>query len=490
MGGTEGQASRAGSRTWVLVALTVAGAAASLAWWYPISQYDGGIVASAGTFTLHGLVPYLDYWLLYGPLSGLLLAAPLAIAGPTVELLRFLGLAAVVAQAALGARLALRWTHPLAAAALVVAAVVTTPLVMGLELSAWSIAMTLALVALNLRAARAMPLAIGLVVGTTFLARPDVGGYLLLALLVTSKSRGLATGFILVAAPAVAVLVALVPVETLIEQLLWYPLVGPREFRGLPGLEATMPGWVALYSTLSLAVIPRVGIVAGLVHAYRVRSGDIATLAIFAALCQLQTLGRPDLDHLAMASTPAILLIGAITVPDRLRGTALVGLVVGFAFVTSGLAIRSKSLADFDIDRDLVAAVGVTRSVSGREDRIFVGLTSNRFTAANPLIAYYLADRAPGTTTTMYNPGVTTTPERQATMIRELTDSRTDVLILSAVWSGSFEPWNASQYPGSDLLDAYIARNFRTLCDFGSVLVVVRASASMPASCPAPVPRR
>lgn len=487
MGDTLGRASPPESRVSLLAALTVAVATVP-AWWYPFSQYDGGIVASAGTFTLHGLVPYLDYWLLYGPLPGVLLAGPLAVAGPSVELLRFLGLLTVVAQAALGASLALKWTHPLPAIAIVVAAVVTTPLVMGLELSSWSIAMTLALLAFNLRAARATPLIIGLVVGATFLARLDVGGYLLLALLVASRSRGLATGFFLVAVPVVAVLVALIPVQTLIEQLLWYPLVGPREFRGLPGLEATSPANVACFLTVTVAVIPRIAIVGGLLHAYRTRSPDVASLAVFAAMCQAQTLGRPDLDHLAMASAPAILLVAALPVPRGLRGTALIGIVVGASIVTAGLAVRSKSLADHDIDRELVAAVDVTRSVSNRDDRIFVGLTSNRFTAANPLIAYYLADRAPGSRTTMYNPGVATTHERQATMIRELTESGTDVLILSKVWSGAFEPWNASRYPGSDLLDEYIEQHFRKLCDFGSVVVAVRVGADMPTWCPSVVP--
>src|SRR6476659_8446401 len=44
-----------------------------------ISAYDGGISSSAATFTLHGLLPYRDYWLLYGPLSGALLAIPTAL---------------------------------------------------------------------------------------------------------------------------------------------------------------------------------------------------------------------------------------------------------------------------------------------------------------------------------------------------------------------------------------------------------------------------
>src|SRR5262245_25472546 len=43
-----------------------------------LSTFDGGIAASAATFTLHGLLPYRDYWLLYGPLSGLVLALPTA----------------------------------------------------------------------------------------------------------------------------------------------------------------------------------------------------------------------------------------------------------------------------------------------------------------------------------------------------------------------------------------------------------------------------
>ncbi len=52
----------------------------------PLSTYDGGISAAAATFTLHGLLPYRDYWLLYGPLSGFLLAIPTAFLGPSIAL--------------------------------------------------------------------------------------------------------------------------------------------------------------------------------------------------------------------------------------------------------------------------------------------------------------------------------------------------------------------------------------------------------------------
>jgi hypothetical protein len=40
----------------------------------PVSMFDAGINASAGTFILHGLVPYRDFWMLYGPLGGYLAA--------------------------------------------------------------------------------------------------------------------------------------------------------------------------------------------------------------------------------------------------------------------------------------------------------------------------------------------------------------------------------------------------------------------------------
>ena len=67
-----------------------------------LSLYDGGITASAGTFILHGRVPYRDFWLLYGPLTAYVAAALTALFGTNLTVLRGTGIVVVVVTAALG----------------------------------------------------------------------------------------------------------------------------------------------------------------------------------------------------------------------------------------------------------------------------------------------------------------------------------------------------------------------------------------------------
>src|SRR6266542_1652322 len=67
--------------------------------WARLNPFDGGISSSAATFTLHGDLPYRDYWLLYGPLSGWLATAPTALFGPSAVLARLIGLAVIAAHA-------------------------------------------------------------------------------------------------------------------------------------------------------------------------------------------------------------------------------------------------------------------------------------------------------------------------------------------------------------------------------------------------------
>ncbi len=169
----------------------------------PVMPYDGGISASNGTFILHGLVPYRDFWLLYGPLSGYLVAAALLFAPPTVGLLRALGLATVAAQAAAGYALIRGQTTSVVAAVIAVLAAAAPVFFLRLDLSAWSLAMAFALPALVVaRSDRPRaPLLAGLLVGATFLSRLDVGGYLLIALLLVYRKPATLGGFLAVAVP-------------------------------------------------------------------------------------------------------------------------------------------------------------------------------------------------------------------------------------------------------------------------------------------------
>ncbi len=254
----------------------------------------------------------------------------------------------------------------------------------------------------------------------------------------------------------------LVPVESLFEQLVWYPLVGTRAYRAV-SLEASLDGPNAIFGSILVGWLPRAAILlTGSLVALRRRRG-LGALTIFALLCQLQTLGRADLPHLAQAAGPALLLTAA-WFPARPRRRWAWS--VGFATLASGqVALLLLSLGWLVVppsayERDLGTAVDRVRSLTAPGETIFVGLTANRYTYSNPLLAYYLADRPPGTTSTMYNPGITNTDSHQREMIRNLVASGTKVALLDSYFADFCESANLSCVPGPQTLDDHLSATF------------------------------
>lgn len=449
----------------------------------PWNHFDGGITASAATFTLHGLLPYRDYWLLYGPLAGWLLAVPTALFGPSVDLTRLAGLGVLAGQAAVVYHLCRRWAQPFPAILLAVVASLLVGVFVGLEMTSWPLAMTLALLGLALRLGPRRPLLAGVLIGLAFLGRLDVGAYALVAALLLPDRRRVLVGFGLCVVPVALVLITFVPIGSLIEQLVWYPLVGPRQFRGMASLDLLMPMSIAVPLTVVLAVVPRVAIAASAVRGLTGRP-ELLAIAAFAALCQLQTLGRGDAAHLAVAIPPAIVLIAA-NLPSTGR-LALLGVSIAapplfaVAVVFMSMALGGSTPKDLALQR----SVAVIRQATDPETSVFVALVSNRYTTGNAMLAYFLTDRPPGSRWTMFNPGVTNTDATQSMIVADLEASRTNVMILDVWGADVFEESNDSRIPGSTILDRYLDAQFRTWCDFGAYRVAVRTSWNADGSCP------
>jgi hypothetical protein len=501
LGSREGPAIRlpvfsTASRTsaWTLLAVAIVAAIGSVNFGGFISAYDGGIGASSATFLLHGLLPYRDYWLLYGPASGVLIAIPTWVFGPSIELARVIGLAALCAQAAVAFRLARVWAAPGPAVALSIAAVVMLPALLGLDASAWLIAMTFALMAIYLSVGTGRSgVLVGLLVGLAFLSRLDVGVYALVATLLPRDRTKVLIGFAVIAIPFIAYLVVTTPVAALVEQLIWYPIVGPRQFRGVadPGIAMGQPAATIL--TLPLILIPRLAIALATIRLARQAvqrswssgSTGLLGLVVFAAACQLQTLGRGDYGHFAQAATPAILLL-SLWFPTALPDASRFAMVaVTFAScVVVGLAGHRFQLDTTAYDPNLRTASAWIKGATRPDERIFVGLTSNRYTIMNPLIVYYLADRAPGVRDTMFNPGVTNTDWGQARMVDDLASSDTPYLVLDRVYADQHEMTADGRTPGSTRLDEYIGAHYRTICDMGTLVILARNDRPEPSACP------
>lgn len=471
----------------------------------PISGYDGGLAGSAGTFMLHGAVPYRDFWWLYGPAAPVVVAIPTALLGPSLLLLRLLGLALVGILTGL-TYAALRDRVPHGAAALIsVGATSAVTHLVGLEISAWSLALVLALAGLNLRGregGRHRALLAGILVGLAFAARLDVGGYALLAGLIAGDRRRFATGFVAIAAPLAGLALMTTPLSDLVEQLIWFPLIGTRQFRGLPLPEiingAVVQAYVAFVAVL---VIPKMAIAIAAIRIAlgRDRSTLLLILTAFAALVQLQTIGRADFYHQAQAAVPGYLVLGLsgagalARVRGRIPRREAYRRLAAFAGVASACAL-SLVLGAFSLltaergelspdERGLVAGIRTLALNSTRDKPVFVGLTTNRITLLNDVLAYYLADRRAGVRVAMFNPGVTNTDRVQTEMAAQLATNGTELLLLNDVPALVMEPSNDSAILGSTILDDAIARDFVEVCRYGPIRILARRGVSPAVRC-------
>jgi hypothetical protein len=129
-------------------------------------------------------------------------------------------------------------------------------------------------------------------------------------------------------------------------------------------------------------------------------------------------------------------------------------------------------------DESFVAGVRTIDANSSRDDRIFVGLTSHRYTVVNPMLAYYLADRSSAVRVAMFNPGVTNTEPVQREMVANLKAANAQIMLLDDRFADSFEASNDSRIPGSEVLDDYIALEYEEVCRFGGTRIfAIRARA-------------
>src|SRR6266511_18667 len=143
---------------------------------------------------------------------------------------------AVVGQAVVGYLLVRRVVAPLPAAVVSVVGALALVAFNLLDLPAWSLALLAATGALLLASGEAHGVLwrAGALAGLAFLFRLDVGGYVLLSLLVGTRKVRPALAFTAVVLPFAAWLLATVPLQDLTRQLLWYPLVGQKRYHDTP----------------------------------------------------------------------------------------------------------------------------------------------------------------------------------------------------------------------------------------------------------------
>lgn len=103
---------------------------------------------------------------------------------------------------------------------------------------------------------------------------------------------------------------------------------------------------------------------------------------------------------------------------------------------------------------------------------IFVGLTDSRHSMFSPTVLYYLLGHAPCGRYLEYEPGLEDTAPIQRQIIASLAHCPWVVLRKGAFW---YEP-NSSQRIGSNLLNLYLRRHYRTVVDTATYQVCRRCS--------------
>lgn len=454
-----------------------------------ISAYDGGLAGGAGTQLLHGSLPYRDFWWLYGPGAPVVAALFTMALGPSLLLLRILGLALVAVQAGCAYGFLTRRAPHIWAGLIAIGATVLSTYFIGLDLSAWSLALTLALAGLVARDDTRRGSAIaGLLIGAAFATRFDVGAYAFIAGLLLPNRRPFAVGMLAIAVPTVTLALAWAGPVSLYEQIMWFPVIGTREFRALPIPEVDNGARFMAFAAVIIG--PKLAIAAGAARVLRGGADGLVAALVFAALCQLQTLGRADFIHQAQAALPAYIVlgltagptlqrrIGSVTWRTRLHRLSVFGsvsILVATGFVFAGWSVINVERGPMPADeRALVSSVRTLLASTVGSEPVYVGLTSHRFTLANDVIVYYLADRRSGVQQMMFNPGVTNTDRVQQQMIDDLVASGTAVILLDGLNEGMVEQSNRSAVPGSERLDEFIARTFVVACEFGPFRVMAR----------------
>jgi hypothetical protein len=477
-----------------------------------ISPHDEGLMLQAGARIAHGQWPYRDFWANYPPGQLLVLAALYKIFGGSLLAWRVVRVAIDATVSLLAYRLARRRVPESYAliAWLAVAGAMAFPTGPGPGPPA--IALTLA----ALLAARRQPLAGALLAGLACLFRFEIGIAAVLGVLLEVRAGTRARVFAAAAATALATLAAffvVAPGAMLHDTFGFYDIQGlqrlpfPLSYHGplRPNklLEFYIPlilvlglaVWgLALAAQLRMAVVARRMLPSRLAGPARAVAPDLAALSIaplgLVGLAYL--LGRTDEFHLIplAVALPIMLAIAAAAQPVRpLRFALLLALSL---IALHGLDRRAGDL----LHPPALAAVPGTagdgvqtdpadaRSLASLErtvamltrpgEPVFIANPRHDLVHAGDPLLYVLLDHPNPTRYDVMQPGVVTTASVQREIVRELSGSRTRVVVR---WldprATLIEPNGAGRSSGVRILDHFLAARFRAYTRYGSYEVLL-----------------
>ena len=473
----------------------------------PLNVYDEGIILAGADRILQGQVPYRDFWSMYPPGQFYTLALLFKLFGPSVLVERIYGIIVRSLLAMSGflvtKKLGFSYGAAIVGWAMALLWTVSTwfpacPIYMALLVIYASIALFLHY--LGKREARWL-LWSGLTIALSATFRHDLGGMaavvMLVALLMIKLTRtegswrpmvtylGGGLSFGLPVALCFAVTVGIGPIW---DQLIATPADVMPRFRWIP-----YPPYS--FETLAFYLFPivlGVGFLVSLILILKSKRRDTPAYGLFVLsltgiLFLNQVRVRSDEIHLFPAAIAGIVLLpGLVSLLLSLSPKATK--IVAFALVVVASALFVGRASDWiesfaerrfvtlerstvaragfaTMDQDLADVIAFIQGNTAEDEAIYVGVKNHDQFLINDTIIPFLADRPYATRYHELHPGVTTTADVQKEIIQELENVPARLIVLRpGYW---VEPNETSIDAGIDLLDRYIAENYRLVHQVG-----------------------
>lgn len=479
--------------------------------------FDEGILATDSYLVTRGLVPYRDFYCIYGFGELYVGAALLKVLGHTLTAVRLIRFGAHVAVVTLAFLVAWRIGRSR------LLAFATAILITGLLGSNGDLALAVSLMSLPfgatflLRGDRRSLIASAAAAGLSAWMRPDtaiytiVGWTIVLALCArrSGEQRASAVRSPAFVFAAVAIAVAAfgyLPFAAVASVDLWHGIVQVPT-QSMPARHLPHPAITEAFFTrywVHIVVFAGVGLflIRDLVRNGRTLDavgGTAAAACIQGVLHLIYAMGRSDELHQIPSLVFACILLPWLVrrlweMPQASAGRVLAVATAFYACVSvikldevrmlyamdRSLLQQSWSgrgafgLATIQADDPRPAAVQYVRDHSAPDSRLYVGLERTDRVFINDVLFYFLAQRLPAVHDHQFDPLIATTPEAQQRMIADLERTRPPLAVL---WRGLTEEADTHARPvpdGANLIDLYVRQQYRPAATFGDYLVCER----------------
>lgn len=455
----------------------------------PVRLYDEGLILTGGWQFALGLLPYRDFYDIYGPGQMMALGSLFALFGKSLLLAHAYDFLIRIAISLLAWRIVRPWLSPVSRI-LVHFSVVCWLIGFANSLSPVypCLACLFSSVHLLARAEEtdrpANRFLGGVFAGLAVLFRHDIGTLVILLLAAalwmlrpsTGKPRTFLRpvvflgGAILFPLPVYGFLALATPFGILWRQLIQMPFSVFPEYRAIP--YPSISGILFSPSfTLPFYLFPLM-LVASSAFSWARSSSPFRTCVFLACLSAggiPQALGRSDFTHLIPLAMPAIPLFFLAVPPAGLLRPLQVFFAL-WSFVRLPMPPRPGIPDSFP--------TGLAESIRDcPEGPVFIGNRNHDCLVCNQPGLYFLLDRVPGSYFYWFDPGVVTTAPIQSEIACELESKRIATIVL---WDEPphSEPNRSAEDSRTRILDPYIREHYRMSADYPPYSVWTRQADS------------